>query len=1084
MKFCQSIPQSRWRGRTLMLLALLLCIALPKTSSAQRVSVVLENVSLAEALKKVSAASGYEFFYNSNVVLKSDKRITASFDGTELKTVLDHVFSGTEFSYRIKDRTIVVVPRPAQPAPEEPAFVEIAGRITDGSNKAPMAGVTVVVEGSTIGTSSDADGRYVLKIPAGIYNIMFSFIGYEIHVKRYNGQNLADFRKISLTPTSVEVADVVVTGVYQRKKESFTGSATTFKSKELKAVGTQSVLQSLRTLDPSFKISESVQFGSDPNRMPDFEIRGKSSVIGLKEEYGTDPNQPLFILDGFETTAEKVMDMDMTRIESITILKDAAAKALYGSKAANGVIVIETKRLAGNQELVTYTGSIEVSMPDLTSYNLCNAWEKLEAERIEGVYTSANPQTQVDLTKRYNALKAQVLGGLDTYWLAKPLRTGVGHKHTLSVELGDSRKLRAMIDFSYNNVAGVMKGSERTVLSGDVNVSYRKKNFLFRNILSVSNTRSDNSPWGDFGDYARMNPYWSAVDPQTGQIARWAYDEVANPMYDATLGTLDRETYTSVTDNFYAEWQATEALKLTARLGIAVKRSDADEFYPAKHSKFATSAYESTSMQLRKGSYQLDNGKSSDISGEIYANYAKNWGRHYLYVNAGGRIAENTYSAYQHYAEGFPNSQTADITFARQYAQDKKPVGISSITREISFLGTASYSYDDRYNVDLTFRESASSLYGADNRWSSAWSASVAWNLHNEPFLRDQDVLKQFKIRASAGLTGNQNYDTNEVLATYLYYTGATYHGQTGAYLSKMPNPALKWEQRMDYNVGADITIHRATIAFDYYNSVTENMLTDVAIPISTGFDTVKDNLGKVRNRGIEAKLSYTLWQGKQGFFNLFGSIAYNKNIIINLSESLKAYNEKMMAQAQDKSNSTPVLIYQDGMPMNAIWAVPSLGIDPTTGQEIYVRKDGTLTYEYDAQDQVVAGISDPKYRGNFGFAAEYKGFGLSATCTFLGGGQRYNTTLVNKVENVDIHYNVDRRVLYGRWQTPGQNAMFKKLGSYTDENGKDRMAEVIEANYYRIKQEAAQIVEDELRRVAADEKLKHLFKGNEPVAN
>lgn len=182
MKFCQSIPQSRWRGRTLMLLALLLCIALPKTSSAQRVSVVLENVSLAEALKKVSAASGYEFFYNSNVVLKSDKRITASFDGTELKTVLDHVFSGTEFSYRIKDRTIVVVPRPAQPAPEEPAFVEIAGRITDGSNKAPMAGVTVVVEGSTIGTSSDADGRYVLKIPAGIYNIMFSFIGYEIHV--------------------------------------------------------------------------------------------------------------------------------------------------------------------------------------------------------------------------------------------------------------------------------------------------------------------------------------------------------------------------------------------------------------------------------------------------------------------------------------------------------------------------------------------------------------------------------------------------------------------------------------------------------------------------------------------------------------------------------------------------------------------------------------------------------------------------------------------------------------------------------------------------------------------------------------
>ena len=599
-------------------------------------------------------------------------------------------------------------------APQKAPDKVVSGRVTDTAG-APLVGVNILIQGTATGVVSGSDGGFSIRMPEGRDNLIFSHIGYV-------SQTLpsAQTRLVRLVQDEQEIENVVVTGIFTRKKESYTGSATTITSGQLARVSNRNVFESLKNIEPSLYIMDNTLMGSDPNTLPDMQLRGittfpsESTGVNIKGNYQNRPNQPLFILDGFETTAEKVMDMDMTRIESITILKDAAAKALYGSKAANGVIVIETKRLAGNQELVTYTGSIEVSMPDLTSYNLCNAWEKLEAERIEGVYTSANPQTQVDLTKRYNALKAQVLGGLDTYWLAKPLRTGVGHKHTLSVELGDSRKLRAMIDFSYNNVAGVMKGSERTVLSGDVNVSYRKKSFLFRNILSVSNTRSDNSPWGDFGDYARMNPYWSAVDPQTGQIARWAYDEVANPMYDATLGTLDRETYTSVTNNFYAEWQATEALKLTARLGIAVKRSDADEFYPAKHSKFATSAYESTSMQLRKGSYQLDNGKSSDISGEIYANYAKNWGRHYLYVNAGGRIAENTYSAYQHYAEGFPNSQTADITFARQYAQDKKPVGISSITREISFLGTASYSYDDRYNVDLTFRESASSLYGAD----------------------------------------------------------------------------------------------------------------------------------------------------------------------------------------------------------------------------------------------------------------------------------------------------------------------------------------------------------------------------------
>ncbi len=1000
------------------------------------ISVSFDNATLSEVLQQIKRQTGYYVLYNSEFV-QGVGGITFRKKNVPIEEVLDEALRNTSLAYTIADKTIVIRRREADAQPQKAPDRIVTGRVVD-TGGVPLVGVSILIKGLSKGVVSESDGGFSVKVPDGYNTLVFSYLGYVSQTL-----SVSQVKLVRLVQDEHEIEDVVVTGIFVRKKESYTGSAATITSTQLERVSNRNVFESLKNIEPSLYIMENTLMGSDPNTLPDMQMRGittfPSEVSGasVKGNYQNRPNQPLFILDGFETKAEKVMDMDMTRIESLTILKDAAAKALYGSKAANGVIVIETKRLEGNQQLVTYTGSVDVSMPDLSSYNLCNAWEKLEAERIEGVYTSPNPSSQVDLNKAYNALRAEILGGLDTYWLAKPLRTGVGHKHTLSLELGDSRALRAVVDFSYNNTAGVMKGSKRTVLSGNVNLAFRKKNFVFRNILSVTDTQSEDSPWGQFSDYAMMNPYWRAIDPETGQTARWAYKDVANPMYDATLGTLDKETYTNVTNNFYIEWQATEALKLTARIGVDVKRSDADEFYPARHSKFSGSAYKSAAAALRKGSYQLDNGKSSDLSGELYANYSKQWGKHALYGNLGGKIAENSYKAYQHFAEGFPNSQTADITFARQYAEGKTPRGISSITRELSFLGTFSYSYDDRYNVDLTFRESASSLYGADKRWSSAWSAGVAWNLHNEPFMRDQTLLRQFKVRASAGLTGNQNYDTNEVLATYLYYTDATYHGQTGSYLAKMPNPALKWEQRMDYNVGADIMIHRATISLDYYNSVTENMLTDVAIPTSTGFGKVKDNLGKVRNRGIEARLSYTLWQGKQGFFNLFGSVAYNKNIIVSLSKSLKAYNAKMLAQAQDRTNSNPVLIYQDGMPMNAIWAVPSLGIDPTSGREIYLKKDGSLTYEYDARDQIVAGISDPKYRGNFGFTVEYNGIGLSATCTFLGGGQRYNTTLVNKVENVDIHYNVDRRVLYGRWQAPGQNTMFKKLGTFTDENGK-----------------------------------------------
>ncbi len=296
--------------------------------------------------------------------------------------------------------------------------------------------------------------------------------------------------------------------------------------------------------------------------------------------------------------------------------------------------------------------------------------------------------------------------------------------------------------------------------------------------------------------------------------------------------------------------------------------------------------------------------------------------------------------------------------------------------------------------------------------------------------------IKQLKLRASIGLTGNQNFDTNAAIATYNYYTGIVYGGLagkfTGAYLASMPNSQLKWEQKKDHNIGIDMRVAGLSLSVDYYSADTKNMLTDVTIPTSTGFAIVKDNLGLVRNSGVEAKANYTIWQGKEGFVNVYGTFAYNRNKIIRLSESMRAYNEKMMKQAEDNNTSAPVLMYQDGLSMKTIWAVPSAGIDPQTGQEIYIKKDGTYTYTYSANDMVAAGNSDPKYRGTGGFTAEYKGIGLSATISYLAGCQMYNSTLVSRVENANIAYNVDRRLLIGRWTTPGQVTPYKKFNSET----------------------------------------------------
>ena len=907
----------------------------------------------------------------------------------------------------------------------------------------PMAGVAVVYgNDKSTGTITNGHGTYALFVGSVKDSLEFSFLGYKKQVIAAR-----DAALVRMQPEDLNLEEVVVTGIFTRKAESYTGASTTMGKEELTRVGNQNLLESLKNLDPTIYMPDNLTMGSDPNSTPTLSMRGTSSfpadesAASFKSNYQNQPNQPLFILDGFETSIETVMDMDMNRVESLTILKDAAAKALYGSKAANGVIVIETKRLRGSEQRITYTGSLSLEAPDLTSYDLCNALEKLEVERLEGVYTASGAPEQNRLTNLYNSRRKLALEGLDTYWLSKPLRTGVGQKHNVAVELGNE-SLRVMLDASYNQTSGVMKGSDRTNFQGNVNISYRTKNLTFRNIMSVISNKSEDSPYGTFGDYVKMNPFWKATDAD-GNILRWAEGDkadgsttkIANPMYDAVIGTSFTSNYLKFTNNFYAEWTPLEGLKATARVGLSQQNNNADSFYPSTHSMFAS--YTSDELINRRGKYILENGQSSMVSADLNVNYNKTFGKHSIFTNVGAFISESKYQTYQHTAEGFPNNNLADITFARQYAEGSTPVGISSLNREVSFLGSVSYDYENRYLLEATYRASASSLYGKDNRWASNYSLGAGWNLHNEHFMKDVEWLKQFKVRGSFGLTGNNNFNTNSAIATFKYYTGINYQGQTGAYLAQLANSQLRWEQKMDRNVGFDLRAFGLGLSVDYYVSDTENMLTDLTIPTSTGFSTVKDNLGKVRNTGYEIKANYTLWQNKNGFFNVYGTLVHNKNEIVRLSDSMKAYNDAMLKTAANKGTSTPVLMYQDGLSMNTIWAVPSAGIDPMTGNEIYIKKDGTQTYTYDSADLVAAGDSDPKYRGNFGFTGEYKGVGVSATFSFLTGCEMYNYTLVDRVENIDINNNVDRRVLLGRWQKPGDITQFKRLGSqFQDEDG------------------------------------------------
>ncbi len=379
--------------------------------------------------------------------------------------------------------------------------VFLRGQVVDNTSVG-LPGVSVYTNGKTLLAVTDVNGNFTITKPIKIGSVL-SFVSVGLKPQRvtYNGQASA---KVVMVDDVNELGDVVVTGVVNKMKNSFTGSAATFSGDQLKNVGTQNAIASLKTLDPSFNVLDS-EFGSDPNRMPNIEIRGKSSLISTRDELAEDPNQPLFILDGFESSLQAIYDLDMNRIASITILKDAASTAIYGSKASNGVVVVETIKPKSGHLHLSYNGSANVQWADLTSYNLMNAAEKLEFEKLVGRYSNfSNTEQELRLMQSYNAKLADIARGVDTYWLSEPLRTGLNHRHSIYADGGEGAFMFGL-GLTYNGVTGIMKESKRDNISGNIDLTYRLNKLQFSNKFSISNIDSQD-PMVSFSEYAKANP--------------------------------------------------------------------------------------------------------------------------------------------------------------------------------------------------------------------------------------------------------------------------------------------------------------------------------------------------------------------------------------------------------------------------------------------------------------------------------------------------------------------------------------------------------------------------------------------------
>ncbi len=1002
----------------------LLISVLPGNASvfAQQEKLALSSTQLTvrEIFDAISSQLRYDVFYNGEQ-LDLNRKVKFAQQVLNLEQVLDAV-ANNRFKYTLEDRTIILTPLTT---PQTVNSVTLTGQVTDQSNT-PLPGVTVLVKGTKLGTSTDPEGNFKLSLPQQENTILiFSFIGMESQEVPVGDPKKPI--KVILKETAENLKEVVVTGIFTRKKESFTGSVSTYTASELKTAGTQNILQSLKTLDPSFAILDNTLYGSDPNRLPNMEIRGKSSMLGMRDELEADPNQPLFILDGFESSLSVINDMDINRIASITILKDAASTAIYGSKAANGVVVVETVKPQAGKLMVSYNGNANISMPDLSSYNLMNAKEKLAFEKLAGKYTPASwsATSEFELQKLYNQKLAEIESGIDTYWLTEPLRVGVNQKHSLYIEGGEGSFLFG-IGAGYNGISGVMEKSNREVISGNIDLIYRIKKFQFSNKFSMTNTKIKN-PIVDFSEYAAANPYYKKRDEE-GNIGKWLenndYTKAANPLWNASQNSRDEGKQLALSNYFVAEYTPLEALKVRARFGISYGNDDTEKFISRNDTRFDT--YEI----LKKGTFNTTNTRSNQYEGELSVTFAKLIGRHRLNAVLGGNLNSNKTLTQGYSAQGFPEGDFVYPSFSNGYPEGGSPTYYENTSRSMNGYFNLGYSFDDRYLMDFSLRENGSSVFGASKRYIGTWSVGLGWNLHKERFIADHLTWIDFlKLRASIGNPGNQNFSSSKTLTTFNFQLASMNYFGMGAVLNQLGNPDLDWQITLDKNIGIDMILidKRLNITADYYHKVTDPLLINISMPLSSGTSSYLTNMGKQISQGLTLSASYYIIQKLDQRFSWLvrGNLRTQKTKLDKIGNKLDELNKS------GQGHNT--VRYYNGADPDDIWAVKSAGIDPSTGRELFYDKEGNYTYDFSYDNEVICGNTRPKIEGVIGTSLNYKGFSVGMNFRYQTGASVFNEALFNKVENISVsglNKNQDKRALYERWQNPGDKVRFKDIAN------------------------------------------------------
>ncbi|MCA5005548.1 SusC/RagA family TonB-linked outer membrane protein [Sphingobacterium bovistauri] len=1001
------------------------------TVYAQKITFSGKNVPLEQALEAIRKQTNYTVF-GQKLEIQQAKKISIDAKNMELNTFLKIICETEPFQYNIENKVISLSKILQQPKTNLPARTRtqqrsIVGTVVRKDNEKPIPNATVKIKGTSYQAKSNPNGDFALVFPSMDKDpiVEVTIIGmkpFEIQVDL----SINPILFARLEEQQQEIDDVVVTGIFNRKKESFSGAYATYTAEQLQMASASNVLEGLQILDPSFQIVQNNSLGSDPNQQLNLEIRGKTSVAALDDAFGTDPNQPLFILDGFESTMERIRNIPIDRLASITILKDATATALYGAKGANGIIVVESKKPKSGELIFNYSGRMDMDLADLTDYNLMNAAEKLRFELLSGHYGSVNEYGQITNNNQpqreqvYLDRLKEVNRGVDSYWLNEPIRTGIGQSHNISLDGGD-QTFQYSIGLNRQVVQGVMKKSDKEVTDGNINLIYRKGKFSFNNILNARYVVANKEPVS-FLSFVQANPYYRKYN-EAGEPDKYleniSNDVRFNPLYDFNNNNLSKTDGQEIINNLSVDWNILKGLLLRVNAGLSQFRNSGEIFRSPNNSEYATSP------MRERGRYTESKDKILKYNGRAILSYGNTWNKHTINVGSSMSLFHNQSNNTQYGVQGFIDDKIINPQLALTYELGRLPSYQDLRDRSIAFLMNTNYGYDGRFLVDANLSIDGSSIYGSNRNFTNIYSIGGAWNLHREAFFKDLDWIDQLRLRASYGNQGNQNFKSYIAMQIYQYNTLNANPFGPGLSISNFGNPNLKWQRTYTQNYSVDFKAFkdRLRIMVDYYLKDTNPLLVSVATASSNGRNVSIQNLGGLMTKGVEGILSVAPILKPQFTWRLDLNLSHSRSEYQDIGNKLDNHNEK-------NRNRSMIRFFDGGSP-DDLWAVPSLGIDPSTGREIFLNRFGEETFVFNYQDEVKIGNSRAIFDGNLTSTLYYKNFNVLVSFGYQMGGKTFMNTLYNKVENISsasLRYNQDKRALYDRWQKPGDEASFKAL--------------------------------------------------------